>query len=64
MLTCVWWQNDVQMAVCLLLCLGDKYIQLIDQQLLQQWFLSYVGPYPLSVIISLVFRLPFILCRY
>jgi len=36
-------QNDVQMAVCLLLCLGDKYIHLIDQQLLQQWFLSYVG---------------------
>ena len=37
------WQNDVQMAVCLLLCLGDKYIRLVDQQLLQQWFMSYVG---------------------
>jgi len=37
------WQNDVQMAVCLLLCLGDKYIHLIDHQLLQQWFGSYVG---------------------
>lgn len=36
-------QNDVQMAVCLLLCLGDKYVRVIDQQLLQQWFASYVG---------------------
>ena len=36
-------QGDVQMSVSALLVLGDKACGLIDDQIMEQWFASYVG---------------------
>ena len=36
-------QSDIQMSVSTLLVLGDKASGLIDDQITEQWFSSYVG---------------------
>lgn len=38
-------QGDVQMSVSALLVLGDKANGLIDDQITEQWFASYIGEF-------------------
>ena len=38
-------QGDVQMSVSALLVLGDKANGLISDQIIEQWFASYIGEF-------------------
>jgi hypothetical protein len=52
-------QGDVQMSVSALLVLGDKANGLISDQIIEQWFASYIGEFKIHVkiIITLQVRM-------
>ena len=43
LLLTVYYQGDVQMAVSVVIVLGDKIRSHIDQMTLEHWFMSYIG---------------------